>query len=251
MGPARWPFPRVIAHRGGGRFAPENTLAALRKGHELGYRAVEFDVMLSADNQPLLIHDETLERTTDGHGLVAESQLESLQRLDAGAWFGAAWRGERLPGFRSAALLCRELGLWANVEIKPARAQERATGRVAAGVAQEAWAGAALPPLLSSFHAECLVEARAVAPELPRALLFDAVPADWQAQLQDLGCIALHCNAAKLKQAEAQAIAGAGYGLAVWTVNDADTAVRLFAWGVDALFTDRLDLIPPDFTGRA
>src|SRR4051812_20648471 len=109
----RWPFPRVIAHRGGGRFAPENTLAALRKGHELGYCAVEFDVMLSADGQPLLIHDETLERTTNGRGLVAGLDLEALEQLDAGAWFGPAWRGERLPSFRSAALLCRELGLWA------------------------------------------------------------------------------------------------------------------------------------------
>ena len=85
----RWPWPRVIAHRGGGQFAPENTLAALRKGHALGFRGVEFDVMLSADAVPVLIHDETLERTTSGRGNVADTAAAVLTTLDAGAWFDA------------------------------------------------------------------------------------------------------------------------------------------------------------------
>ncbi len=242
-----WPYPRVIAHRGGGQFAPENTLAAIRKGHALGFKAVEFDVMLSADAHPVLIHDEALERTTDGQGNVAETPLDVLATLDAGAWFDAAFRGEPVPAFRAAASLCVELGLWANVEIKPAQGHERETGHVAATVAQECWRGAALPPLLSSFSPEALIEARAAAPELALGLLFDAVPANWLAQLQALGCSTLHCNAAKLNERLAHDIVAAGYSLACWTVNEPELARRLFSWGVNAVFTDRLDLITPDF----
>lgn len=244
----RWPGPHVIAHRGGGKFAPENTLAALRKGHELGFRGVEFDVMLSADEHAVLIHDETLERTTDGRGRVAETPLDVLASLDAGARFGAAFKGEPLPAFSTAASLCVELGLWANVEIKPAQGHERETGRIAAAVARQTWQGTALAPLLSSFHPEALAEARTAAPELPRGLLFDGVPTNWREQLESLGCISLHCNAAKLGERLARDVVDAGYGLAAWTVDDPAQARRLFAWGVDAVFTDRLDLIAPDFT---
>lgn len=245
----RWPWPRVIAHRGGGKFAPENTLAALRKGHALGFRGVEFDVMLAADAVPVLIHDETLERTTSGRGNVADTPAAVLARLDAGAWFDAHYRDERVPLFVDAARLCLSLGLWANIEIKPAAGHEEATGRVAATVAARLWKDAppGMVPLLSSFSEAALAAARIAAPQLPRGLLLDAVPADWHARMTALDCASLHCNQARLDERAARAIVDAGYGLAAWTVNDPDAARRLFAWGVDAVFTDRLDAIGPDF----
>ncbi len=245
----RWPWPRVIAHRGGGKFAPENTLAALRKGHELGFRGVEFDVMLAADAVPVLIHDETLERTTSGRGHVAATPAAVLATLDAGSWFDARYRDETVPLFAEAARLCVSLGLWANIEIKPAAGQEMATGRIAATMAAQLWAQAppALMPLLSSFSETALAAARSAAPQLPRGLLLDAVPNDWHARMTKLDCVSLHCNQATLDERTAQDIMEAGYGLATWTVNDPDAARRLFAWGVDAVFTDRLDLIRPDF----
>jgi glycerophosphoryl diester phosphodiesterase len=116
------PLPRWIAHRGGGSLAPENTLAGIRLAARLGYRAVEFDVMLSADGTPFLIHDETLERTTNGHGRVCATPDDVLLTLDAGG-------GERIPA--AAAALCRQYGLLANVEIKPAAGYERQTAEVA------------------------------------------------------------------------------------------------------------------------
>ena len=244
---SHWPYPRVIAHRGGGRFAPENTLAAIRKGHAMGFRGVEFDVMLASDAKPVLIHDETLERTTDGNGQVAATPLDVLATLDAGSWFDASFKGEAVPSFEAAATLCISLGLWANVEIKPATGHDEETGRVGAMTALHAWAEAAQPALLSSFSTVALKAARAAAPALPRGLLFDEVPADWHAQLKSLECVSLHCNAARLDERTAQAVLKAGYGLAVWTVNDPALARRLFAWGVDAVFTDRLDLIDADF----
>lgn len=245
----RWPWPRVIAHRGGGKLAPENTLAALRKGHALGFRGVEFDVMLAADLVPVLIHDETLERTTGGRGRVVDLSAAALAALDAGAWFGPEFRGEPVPSFAAAARLCVALGLWANVEIKPAFGQDIETGQRAALLAAEIWKGTrkSLSPLLSSFSAPALHAARDVAPQLARGLLFDAVPPDWRSRLEALGCVSLNCNQAKLEERTARDIADAGYGLAAWTVNDPEAARRLFGWGVDAVFTDRLDLIGPDF----
>lgn len=240
-----WPYPPVIAHRGGGSLAPENTLAALRTGHARGFRAVEFDVMLSADAQPLLIHDATLERTTNGRGPVDAHTLDQLTTLDAGSWFAPAFRGEALPGFPAAAALCRSLGLLANVEIKPAPGAAVRTGEVVAACAAACWQDAPVPPLLSSFEPAALEAARRSAPALPRALVVDAVPGDWEARLQALGCCALHCGNVRLDEATVRAIRDAGYPLAVWTVNEAQRARQLFAWGVNAIFTDRLDCIGP------
>jgi glycerophosphoryl diester phosphodiesterase len=141
-----WPYPRIIAHRGGGTLAPENTLAGIRKAAEMGFGGVEFDVMLSADEVPVLIHDETLERTTNGHGSVAATPYATIARLDAGAWFGPKYQGERVPTFEQAGKLCVELGLWANVEIKPAPGFERETAAAAAKLAVELWRGGSRKP---------------------------------------------------------------------------------------------------------
>jgi len=120
-----WPYPRILAHRGGGTLAPENTLGAIRLGAEMGFKGVEFDVMLAGDGTPVLMHDRTLKRTTRARGEVAHTSYAELARLDAGSWHGKGWHGERIPRFEDAAHLCRSLGLWVNVEIKPAYGFER------------------------------------------------------------------------------------------------------------------------------
>ena len=241
-------YPRIIAHRCGGALAPENTLAGLRLAARLGCRGVEFDAMLCADGVPVLIHDETLERTTNGRGRVVDHTAAALGALDAGSWFDATFRGEPVPTFGDAARLCRSLGLWANIEIKPASGQDIETGQRTALLAADIWKNALGPlPLLSSFSAPALAAARDLAPQFPRGLLIEAVPADWQARAEALGCVSLHCSQRLLEETTARAIVAADYGLATYTVNDAAMARRLFSWGVDAVFTDRLDLIGPDF----
>lgn len=242
----RWPYPRLIAHRGGGALAPENTLAALRTAAERGYRGVEFDVMLSGDGTPILIHDETLERTTDGFGRVAETSDAELARLDAGSWHGAHFAGEPVPRFAEAAELCLALGLWANVEIKPAAGAEEETGRKAATLARQMWAGASLPPLLSSFSAAALEAARRAAPELPRGLLYGAVPRGWRGELRRLGCVALHCGARHVTPKLVAEARAASVPVVVYTVNDQEAALGLLKIGVAAVITDRIDLLPPD-----
>src|SRR5487761_2714173 len=97
-----WPYPHIIAHRGGGTLAPENTLAGMRKAKELGFAGVEFDVMLAGDATPILMHDESLARTTNGSGAVAETAYRDMQKLDAGSWFSRAHTGEPVPSFERA-----------------------------------------------------------------------------------------------------------------------------------------------------
>ena len=238
-----WPYPRIVAHRGGGALAPENTLAAIRLGAALGFRGVEFDVMLAGDGTPVLIHDETTERTTGVKGRVALTPYSQLEKLDAG-------NGEIIPRFQKAAELCRSLGLWANVEIKPAGGRDRATGEAVASSARELWRGAELPPVLSSFSVVALEAAQQAAPDLPRGYLVDQVPQDWEGTVRRLGCVAVHCDHQKLTEENAKAIRQAGYALLCWTVNDPVAGRRLLEWGVDCLVTDALRAIGPDFAQR-
>lgn len=242
-----WPYPRVIAHRGGGVLAPENTLAGLELAQNLGFQGVEFDVKLSEDETPILMHDDTLDRTTDGHGPVADHPYREIADLDAGGWFGNEFIGEPVPAFAAAAALCLQAGLWANVEIKPCAGRERETGEVVARMAKLLWSGADLPPLLSSFSAIALEAAAVEAPELPRALLVVEVPVNWQAQMQRLQCVSLHASHRHLNAALIKAVHDAGYGVLAYTVNDSELALDLLEWGVDALVTDQLDVITPNF----
>lgn len=229
------PLPRWFAHRGGGSLAPENTLAGIRLAARLGYRAVEFDVMLSADSTPVLIHDETLERTTDGVGHVCETPDSVLFALDAGS-------GERIPRFAEAAALCREYGLLANVEIKPAAGYERQTAEVVARQTRALWQGAAVMPLISSFSLEAVEIARDLAPEIPRGLLFEQVPPDWQQEMERLQAATLHCSARYLDDVALSEAHARGIPVLCYTVNTPDQAHDLFGRGVSAVFTDRLDL---------
>ena len=246
---------RVIAHRGGGILAPENTLAGLAEAHARGYRAVEFDAMLAGDRVPVLMHDDTLERTTSGRGAVPGATSAELARLDAGAWRDPRFAGEPVPDLGSAIARCRDLGLFANVEIKPyapgGEAVARETGDRVARLCAQGWRDRPGEVLISSFSMPALEAAREAAPELARACLFDRVPADWSAWMVRTSSVALHCNARHLDAAAARAIRDEGFALMCWTVNEADVARRLFGWGVDAICTDRLDLFARLAAGAA
>lgn len=234
-----WPYPRLIAHRGGGSLAPENTLAALRLGQSLGFRAAEFDVKLSRDGVAFLLHDATLDRTTSGSGPAGERPWADLATLDAGGWLSDAFRGEPLARLDEAARLLRERGTMANVEIKPAPGTDRETGRAVASLAQSLWDGATAP-LLSSFSFEALVAAREAAPQLPRGFIVgEPAGADFE-RLRELEAVSLHCSR---KAATPELIArahSAGCRVLVWTVNDPPEAQRLLAWGADGIITDNL-----------
>jgi glycerophosphoryl diester phosphodiesterase len=257
-----WPYARVLAHRGGGTLAPENTIGAIRVGLEHGFRAVEFDAMLPRDDVPILMHDPTLGRTAAGAGAVTDFSAADMTRLDAGRWHSPRFAGERVPTLEAALAFCRREGVWCNVEIKPAPDRDVATGRVVAQVVARVYADLArsggaqqagvVPgvPLLSSFSTEALEAARAAAPDLPRGWLIDRVPADWPARFAALGAVAVHTNHRHLRAALAREIKAAGAWLFCYTVNEPARAREILGWGVDAFCTDRLDLIDADFASR-
>lgn len=246
---------RVIAHRGGGTLAPENTLAGLAEAHARGYRAVEFDAMLARDDVPVLMHDDTLERTTSGRGAVPDKTSAELARLDAGSWRDARFAGEPVPDLGAAIARCRALDLFANVEIKPyapgGESVARATADRVARLCAAGWRDRPDAVLISSFSMPALEAARGAAPELARACLFDRVPADWRAWMVRTSSVALHCNARHLDAVTARAVRDEGFALMCWTVNDPAVARRLFDWGVDAICTDRLDLFARLAAGAA
>lgn len=252
-----WPYPRVLAHRGGGSLAPENTLAGLRAGMAAGFRAVEFDAMLARDGVPVVLHDPLLGRTVAASGFVFEHDAAELAVYDAGSWFSPDYAGEPVPLFADYVRTCREHGVWMNIEIKPAPGFEAATGDVVARMTAALFAdvmsagatacAAARMPLLSSFSELALEAARAAAPGLPRAWLLDALPDDWAARARALDVVALHLWQRELTAGQVAAVKKAGLGVFCYTVNDSARARELLAWGVDAFCTDRIDLIGADF----
>lgn len=241
-----WAYPRFIAHRGAGKLAPENTLAAIRHGASFGYRMFEFDVKLSGDGKAVLMHDATLDRTTSGSGRVDALTMGELAALDAGSWHGPAYAGEPIPTLAAVARYTQANGFLVNIEIKPVPGAEHRTGAAVALDALSLWKGAAVPPLLSSFSEEALAAARDVAPGLPRALLLDKLPADWLERLKRLDCVALDANHRELDDQVIAAAHAAGFKVLCYTVNDPQRARDLVSWGLDGLITDAVDQIAPD-----
>jgi glycerophosphoryl diester phosphodiesterase len=248
-----WPYPKILAHRGGGTLAPENTLAGLRRGMEAGFRAIEFDVMLARDGVPVVLHDPELGRTVAGSGSVAAIDALDLAARDAGAWFAPEFAGEPVPLFAEFAQYCKAHGVWMNIEIKPVPGHDAQTGanvaRLAAALfADELAAGRVeRAPLLSSFSEAALEAARHAAPAVPRGWLTASLPRDWAGRARALDVVAIHTDHRRLTAAQAAAVKAAGFGLFCYTVNTPARARELFGWGVDGLCTDRIDLIGPAF----
>ena len=248
-----WPYPRWIAHRGAGKLAPENTLAAFRVGAAHGYRMFECDVKLSADGVPFLLHDDTLQRTTNarrrlgaGNSAVAgDHPWRELAQLDAGSWHSRAWAGEPLPSFEAIARYCLANGFLLNIEIKPTPGTEAATGEVVAQHAQRLWRQASTAPLLTSFKPEALRGAMQTAPELPRGLLLDTLWTGWLETALTLNCVAVVCNHALWDASSVTQAKSAGLRLLSYTVNDEWAAERLIDLGTDGIITDRVDLFAP------
>lgn len=241
-----WAYPKVVAHRGGGRLAPENTLAAMQCGLDYGFRAVEFDVMLSKDAVPVLMHDPEFGRTVAGSGSVSNTLAQSLTKMDAGSWFDPRFSDVHVPTYEAVFHFCQAHGIWMNVEIKPVPGFEQETGAVVARLTSE-WmrkTDHAIAPLFSSFSFDALMCAKQSAPDIARAYLLEDYDPDYLNALQKLDAVALHTDHKKLTPEWASAIKQAGYGLLCYTVNDLDRAKEIRAWGVDAICTDRIDLIP-------
>jgi len=242
-----WPYPAIVAHRGGGKLAPENTLEAIEVGARLGLGMIEFDAKLSADNVVFLLHDDDVDRTSNGHGAAKSMTYAQLRALDAGAWFGEDFAGAHMPTLEEVRERCAALGVAANIEIKPCPGREVETGETVAREAARLWSDAEPAPLLSSFSYAALEAARDAAPDLPRGMLYEQVPADWRAQTAALACVSLHADHRSLDETLVREIRDAGLRVLAYTVNEPQRARVLAQWGVDAICTDRIEIIGADF----
>lgn len=237
------PIEKIIGHRGASAYAPENTLAAFNQALSLGCRYLEFDVMVSADGEPFVFHDDTLKRTTNGQGEVGRVTAEYLQSLDAGRWFSRRFRGEKIPHFREALEWLTFSNVHANIEIKPYPGTTEQTTVAVLSHINRYWPQNKPLPLVSSFDLAALTLCRSLAPEMPLGLLLDEWDKDWLQKAKDLQCYSVHFNKRALTAARVKEVKKEGYGLLVYTVNRRRLAKKLFEWGVDAVFSDYPDLL--------
>ena len=255
----KWAFPtKCFAHRGGGTLWPENTLSAIEFGKSLGYKAVEFDVMLSQDNVPFLMHDDVFGRTIRNPSLVGRSfadvSSEELLKQDAGSWFDSS-RTElssvRIPLFEEVLKYCTSNDIYMNIEIKPVPGYETITGECVARMTEKYFPVASSDsithsplPLFSSFSYESLLAAQATAPHIPRGYLIDNVAdePEWLTRLRTLKAVSLHTNWKYLTPEVVRAVKEEGLRVFCYTVNSVEEARRLIDIGMDAFCTDKLDL---------
>lgn len=243
-------IPKVIGHRGAKAYAPENTLASIETAASIGVEWVELDVKLTKDNVPIIFHDEELDRTTNGTGLVAETNYEDLRDLDAGSWFGDSFSNVRIPTLEEAVdiLLKHNLGL--NLEIKPCPGREKETAEVALDHLSQYWDDTG-NLLISSFQHVSLEAAMDLAPDYARGLLIggDEMPENWKEIAGYLDVKTINLGSRLVTRHVADEVMDLELPLLVYTVNDPMEARRLQKLGVDGFFSDNPDTILENLAG--
>lgn len=226
----------VIAHRGASGSAPENTAAAMREAVKLGADWAEVDIAISSDGQAVVFHDHNLVRCTNGKGLLIQKSLEELKQLDAGSWFSPFYQGERILTLTELLMLAESLELNLNLEIKPTIGREAET----VWAMQQALRRTPFSQhiLLSSFNQQALLAAAEHLPEYTRALNVEAIPKDWQERLDTVNAEGLHFSDDFVEPHMIYEVRDSGTPMACFTVNDFETAQRLYQLGVNAVFTD-------------
>ncbi|WP_104201706.1 glycerophosphodiester phosphodiesterase family protein [Billgrantia saliphila] len=232
-------LPRLIAHRGLSAHAPENTLAAVRAAHEAGCQWVELDVQLLGDGTPVIWHDASVQRCSDGKGRLATLDLATARRLDVGSWFGDAFRGERMATLNDMLDLLDHLTMGVNMELKVER--NRSGTELAEVVVPRLLEALSTERLVvSSFDPLALRHARAIADAslLPIGLLTESVPQKWQPHCEALEAFSIHTDWTRLTARRAGEIKAAGYRLLCYTANDPAAFTTRWAWGVDSAISD-------------
>jgi glycerophosphoryl diester phosphodiesterase len=237
-------LPKIIGHRGACGYAPENTLESIKAAAEMGCEWVELDVKLTKDCVPVIFHDETLERTTNGSGNMADITFAELQSLEAGSWYGDSFAGIKIPTLEEAidVILKHKLGL--NLEIKPCPGREVETAEVAMDHLSRIWDDPQ-KLLISSFQHVSLETCHELSPDWKRALLMDAPLKNWRELADHLDVCAININGRDmtLTQEGVEEYIDTGRLVCAYTINDPARAKTLFSWGVDAVFSDVPDII--------
>lgn len=232
---------RVMAHRGFSSQAPENTLASFQKAIDYGCPWVELDVQLTADNVPVVIHDQQLERCTSGTGKVCDYTLTEIQQFSAGNWFNPDFAQETIPTLEAVLSLAKANNICVNIELKPYPGDDEALlcKQVAACISTVDINTDQL--LFSSFSVSALQQMKKERPDIRRGLLWETMPADAFDILTDLDAFSVHCDYRHLKEPQARAIKEQGYNIYCYTPNNPMDVQSFWIWGVDMMITDMPD----------
>jgi len=236
--------PVVIAHRGFSSYAPENTLGAVRAAIAVGADMVEVDVTLTADGHVVVLHDETVDRTTNGYGPVSEYTLAELQRLDAGGWFSISWTNERIPTL--AQVLDATKGkVLLNIEIKPEAVGTSAKGGISEQVVDLVREHEMVDEVvISSFEPRALVQVRSLDRHIVTASLFDEdIHADMEPidVVHEAGSKVFNISRKRVSSEIVQGCRSFGIPVGVYTVNSARAMRKMIRLGVHSIFTDHPD----------
>lgn len=236
-------LPKIIGHRGACGYAPENTLESIKTAHSMGVDWVELDVMLTRDLVPVIFHDDTLDRTTNGSGNVADKDWEDIRHLEAGSWFADSFAGAKIPTLEETLELLIELGMGLNLEIKPTPGKEIETAEVALDYLSRVWDDHDRL-LISSFSHVSLETAMDMAPDWRRGLLLDTewIP-NWKEMAEHLDASVVNIDGNACAREQVEEIIDFGKPILAYTINDPRRARALYSWGVDGVFTDVPDVI--------
>lgn len=225
---------QIVGHRGAAGLAPENTLSAFQKALDLGVDGVEFDVQRTADGELVLFHDEDVQRSTDGTGLLRKLTLSELQALDAGTWFAPDYRHERVPTLRQLFDFMRGNNLLLFIELKDPFHYPGMEQQVADLIREYDFVDRCQ---VHSFHHAALHTFYKLAPEIAVSeLWFDRLPSQDEVFFKTIDALYTLYTPQNLAQLHQR-----GQRATAWTVNDVEQAQRLINWGIDSLTTDYPD----------
>lgn len=233
----------LIAHRGAKAYVPENTLLALETAAQHGAKWVEIDVKLTRDGRPIVIHDDLLDRTTNGKGAVVLHTFEDIRKLDAGSWFSPTFAGLQVPTFEEVVACALRLNLGLQVELKPTIGDDVETAEVVIPILKRMWPVRLEGLFVSSFSVRSLVRARQLWPQVPLAMASLVAPADPAALLAEYGCRILHVLDDMLDDHHLARLRHSGVEFAVATINNPYRARYLLARGAQSILSDYPDLL--------
>ncbi|ADI66789.1 glycerophosphoryl diester phosphodiesterase [Mobiluncus curtisii] len=236
---------KIFAHRGLNRKAPENTLSAFRLAHEAGVEWIETDVDILGDGTAVILHDSTLDRTTDRCGSIYDLTVADLDQISAGAKFGdsTSYRHERIPLLTDLLTFLKESHMKCNLEVKSNEAGGAMSRRLVDTVLREIQDVSPTELLISSFNHVFLYQIHQQRPDLQLACLFtkECLWEDAVSRCEQVGATAIHPEDSGLTIEITKRLQDAGLQINVWTVNDPTRARELASWGVDGIFTDIAD----------
>lgn len=232
--------PIILGHRGLCAFAPENTLPSFLQAAKTGLKWVEFDVQLSKDGKLVVFHDESLDRTTNGHGPLANKTLAELQALDAGSWFGIEFTGTKIPSLAELLPFLDEHHLQANIEIKANPEQAIATAEALIPFLT-GWSRGKPYPWVSSFQHAALEHCREYLPQLPIGYLMEKIDWNLVSTLEPSPFISINCSVRHNTTDDYQRLIAQGFQVMLYTVNDPFEAEAFLESGIAGIFSDGFD----------